>query len=297
MSQEQPSNKITIKVDTQIVMLKQGLYLFRCASDYPEGQQVPTTLQAAPVATGQVDFFPGVGVSRNTLRALGDCVVVRVSRGDGAVMLAKYLVPGHSAANDVQIQIDQVDATGRFVRDSETKRDPSAGGMSSSPSSQLETIDLQGHVERQGDVSAVNGWLGNPQKSARLEGFSVHWYNRPEGVDLAYQCHVEGLGDSPLIKSGGFVGTRQRGAGITQILFSLVGQRAGDYEIQGQVCFTRGGSQQIVAGERFSGPTGREHLSALRLSIARRQRGEATVPRSPSPWDDPSVTQIFRSGY
>lgn len=293
MVQEPSANKIVVKVETQIVMLKQGLYLFRCASDYPEGQQVPATLQVAPVATGQVDFFPGVGVSRNTLRSLGDCVVVRVSRGDGAVMIAKYLVPGQSAADDVQIQIDQVDTTGRFVRGAGARQE--GAGPENRPQSKLETVDLQGHVERQGDTAAVDGWLGNPKQSARVEGFAVHWYNRPEGVDLAYQCRVQGLGDSPVIQSGGFAGTRQRGAGISSIQFSLVGPRASEFEIQGQACFASGGLQRIIGGERLSGPTGNEHLCALRLTIARRQSGEATVPRSPSPWDDPSVTQIFRS--
>lgn len=317
MSLAKSSESVVIKVETQIVTLEPGLYLFRYASDIPEGQQVPATLQAAPVSNGQVDFFPGIGVSRNTLRQLGDCIVVRVSRDQGGILIAKYRVPGQAAAGPIQIQIDLVDTSGRFVR--EVSEAPSAGGRvagagagagagrgspqeSSWPQSDLiwpsqqEQIELRGHLERRGDVAVAEGWLGDPRSSARLEGFSVYWHNRPQDVDLVYRCQVDGLGESPAISSGGFAGTRGRGASIRSVAFALVGQHANNYELRGQAVFAGGQAQPIVSGRRLTGSTGREHLCALLMSVGRKNTGEATVPRSPSPWDDPSVTQVFRAG-
>ncbi len=313
MSPAKSTESVVIKVDTQIVTLEPGLYLFRYASEIPEGQQVPATLQAAPVSNGQVDFFPGIGVSRNTLRRLGDCVVVRVSREDGGVLIAKYRVPGQSASGPVQIQIDLVDTSGRFVRqapeaDAKGIEHPGAGrGFPQEhawPQSeaqwpvqeQQEQIELRGHLERRGDIAVTDGWLGDPRASARLEGFAVYWHNRPEDVDLVYRCQVEGLGESPAINSGGFAGTRRRGAPIKSVAFALVGHRANNYELRGQVVFAGGQAQPIVAGRRLAGPTGREHLCALLIEVGRKRTGEATVPRSPSPWEDPSVTQVFRAG-
>ncbi|NBC47682.1 MAG: hypothetical protein GVY22_06790 [Gammaproteobacteria bacterium] len=309
MSQTKPTSNVTVKVDTQIVSLVPGLYLFRYASDIPEGQQVPATLQAAPVGEGNVDFFPGVNVLGNTLRQLGDCVVVRVARAEAGVLIAKYRVPGHSASGPVQIQVDFVDNSGRFVRSQNSapggvKLPAEQGGgaalssnaSASGPSAGIrrEKIELHGHVERLGDVSAGDGWLGDPGGAQRVEGFAVHWYDQPPEVSLSYRCYVEGLGESPQVASGGFVGTRRRGAAITAVTFGLAGPHAANYDIAGQVRFSNGGLQPVVGGQKLSGPNGTEHLCALRLEIVRREHS-ATEMRAASPWDDPSATQIFRS--
>src|SRR5690606_28432298 len=56
------------------------------------------------------------------------------------------------------------------------------------------SLSFEGHIERRGDVTVRDDWLGNPQGNARIEGFNISWPTKPQGVDLAYSCRVAGLG-------------------------------------------------------------------------------------------------------
>jgi hypothetical protein len=142
-------------------------------------------------------------------------------------------------------------------------------------------------------VSVTDGWLGDPNSQSRIEGFAIEWKNRPQDVDLVYTCRVEGLGQTPAIFSGGYAGTRRKAAPITGVSLALAGPSAADFELSGQVAFAGCPPLIILPGQKLSGPKGSEHLVAMRVSITR--KGEATVSRSASPWDDPRVTQIFKA--
>ncbi|WPL18682.1 hypothetical protein Thiowin_03767 [Thiorhodovibrio winogradskyi] len=302
-------------LETRMVTLTSGLYLFRYATEAPDSDQIPVTVNTTPAGNGIVDFFPGEGVSRNTLRKLGDTLVVRVLRADATVLLAKYRVPGVTEGREAEVQIDRVDTSGRFVRrpkgqDTWGQFGSEPTQVSSQPPRQFPvqtTPDLAqrqprecrleyfGHIQNQGDVQVPGGWLGDPYGQSRLEGFVIEWPNKPENVDLYYACDIKGIGQTPPVSSSQFAGTRQKGAPILSLTMALGGPAANDYQLSGQVAFQGCMPIPLVSGRKLTGPQGTEPLVAINIQVSHRQ-GAATPPRYPSPWDDPSVTQIFRQG-
>lgn len=154
-------------------------------------------------------------------------------------------------------------------------------------------LTLEGHIERRGDVTVDTGWLGNPQGHARLEGFTVHWPNKPEGVDLAYSVRVQGQGKQPAALSGRYAGTRQKAAAITAITFGLVGPKQKQFQLDGQVVFSGAPPQTILNGHEIASPSGLDPLVAISLAIV--PKSEANAPRYQSPWEDPAITKIYKA--
>ncbi|WP_139064070.1 hypothetical protein [Thiorhodospira sibirica] len=298
---------------TRVVLLKPGMYIFRYATKLEDGVFIPVTLQAAPLGKGSVDFFPADGVTKNTLRSLGDCIIVRVKGYDAGVLVAEYHVGSAAQQEQINIYIDRIDTSERLLErntEGQKKTEENKGYQSSAPYPSMEhsqhrfpqvasftpsknDIRLSGHVELQGDVVITNGWLGHPENVTRIEGFSVEWLGRPQDADLIYTCYSKGIGQSPAVASGSFVGTRGKATPITSVSFALAGSRAGDYELSGYACFAGCPPVPVEAGKKLSGLRETEQLTALSIRI-RDKKGEAAMSRSPSPWDDPEVTQIFR---
>src|SRR5690606_23219670 len=151
------------------------------------------------------------GVSRNTLARLGDCVVIRVKGGKGAVLVTEYhRVSQAVGAADlrVDLRVDRIDTSEAIVRKAPAQQPPvlaetviapvaqpapilnrpmapvtspviSARGVV--PAAPGISLTLEGHIERRGDVAVQDSWLGNPDSNARLEGFSINWPNKPQG--------------------------------------------------------------------------------------------------------------------
>jgi hypothetical protein len=149
-------------------------------------------------------------------------------------------------------------------------------------------MSLIGHIERTGDVLARPGeTLGKPGTELRLEGFQVMWPDRPAGVDLAYSVVVEGAGQSPEVKSGQFCGTKNSARRIVGVRLSVVGERAGHYELAGKAHFSGGFVAGLTSGKSVAGPTGMEHLTALELHVS-------PVTKKRGSWDPSSHTKIFK---
>lgn len=305
-----PTSPNSLKLQSRVLPLEAGMYIVRYASDLPAGQEVFITLQQAPLGKGSVDFFPAEGVSRNTLAKLGDCVIVRVKGDVGALLVTEY----HMVVNGVRtinLRVDRIDTSAAIMQETQkpvANAFPPAQPVPVAPRTAQPSLQapangaarlsavplrLEGHIERRGDVSAENGWwLGAPDSAARLEGFTIHWPNKPEGVDLAYSCQVLG-GRQPAAMSGNFIGTRRRAAGITAVTFGLIGPKQKNFQLDGQVVFSGTPPQAILNGQELSGPTGQEHLVAIQVSVS--PKSEAHAPRYTSPWEDPAITQIYRA--
>lgn len=308
-----------LKLNSRVLALETGMYIFRYASRLPEGKEVCITLQQAPLGKGSVDFFPAEGVSRNTLVKLGDCVVIRIKGGTGAVLVTEYHLAEHGVIS-VDLRIDRIDTSEGIMKKAPAQSPPTLIDATAAPAAGIAvptvanipattqtapiSLAFEGHIERRGDVLVKDAWLGNPEGRARIEGFSVSWPAKPQDVDLAYSCRVVGQGKQAAVLSGNFIGTRRKAAAIQAVTFGLIGPQQKSFQLSGQVVFAGCPPQDIVNGQEMSGPTGREHLVALRVNISPRVkdaplatalRAKNEPNRYQSPWEDPAITQVYKA--
>lgn len=276
-----------LEISSSIQVLEPGMYIFRYASKLPEGISICFSLQSTPLGRGVVDFFPAEGVSRNTLASLGDCIVGRVKGGQAGLLITEFRnTPDVSVK--AELRIDRIDTSENLVR-SAVVSDP----VESTP--QNICLHVGGHVQNVGDVPLQEGWLGDPNGFARIEGFCVEWPDRPQGVNLAYQCSVQGIGQLPAVLSGSYTGTRRQAAAINAVIFALIGPEAASYSLSGEAVFAGGHVCRIQDNEELSGSTGSEQLIALRLEVVpsaavyRDSKAGTAASRPQSPWDRPEV--------
>lgn len=316
------SEEIDISLSTRMVVLEPGMYILRLVAGNP-APETCLTLQPSPLGRGAVDFFPAEGVTRNTLSAPGDCIVVRVkgsktallvteihkkgservrlsidsiitgqefSTGDTRSVSVPVGSPAEAAATAAVAQPDALEAFAPVQAPAEPAAAPAAPAANAPVAPA--TITSQGHIERAGDVTVSNAWLGNPAGTHRLEGFALTWEGMPAGVNLAYSCRC-GNGAEPQIgMAGQFVGTRRQAKPITAVAFVLSGPRANEFELSGNVAFAGLPPFAIVPGQELSGPSGAEHLVALQLVIT--PRASQAVPPA-SPWNNAAAARTFRA--
>lgn len=279
-----PTTEKPLSIHSSIATLEVGMYIFRLVTDaLPEAAaRVFLSLNQSPIGKGAVDFFPGEGISRNTLSRPGDCVVVRVKGGSAGVLITEYKPEGETRS--IQLRIDRIEANPKAAEQKPER--PVA------PSAQSVTLKLLGHIERRGDVSVTNDWLGEPSSTARLEGFSIDWADKPKDADLAYLCRTGKDAEPMVAMTGQYAGTRRQAKPITAVAFALTGVDAAHYELSGQAVFAGQAPVTISPDKELSGPSGTEQLVALRIIV---QHKAAQVSPPASPWDDMATTQIFRS--
>jgi len=274
-------NNHSLKVSSRIAVLDVGMYIFRYVSDTSAPKNSSLSLHQAPIGKGAVDFFPASGITRNTLTAPGDCIIVRIKGAQASVLITEYHPEGESAA--IQLRIDQINTS---------PAGPKPGTTQKANAPQPVGLKLHGHIETRGDVVVENGWLGAPNTLLRLEGFSVDWKDQPQDVSLAYLCRSGKNSEPQIALAGQFVGTRRQAKPITSVAFALTGQRAAHYELSGQAVFGGQPPLTVAPDKELTGPNGTEQLVALRLVITPRA---AQVSPPASPWSDTETTQIFRN--
>lgn len=298
------------RVASRVVPLDPGLHIFRYATVVPGDQAVLISLQSSPMGKGQVDFFPGEGVTRNTLVKLGDCVIARVKGAAAGILVTEYRSP--NATTHVDLRLDRIDTTEAIIRQSAPSladtastvvaapqatqpvvamkapvpaaapKSAPAARVANAPSGMASTaiaLQLMAHIQGQGAVeitSLHDDWLGDPTSTQVLEGFNIAWPDMPQGVQLIYTCRIQSLGQMPATRAGNYVGTRGKGLPIHSVSFLLAGPRAGEFELSGQVAFSGHPPQALQPGLALAGPTGREHLVALRPRIVSKTRPNAS---------------------
>nr|WP_019367392.1 hypothetical protein [Pseudomonas luteola] len=276
-------NKTALKVSSRIAMLDVGMYIFRYAlSDTQLSAKSCLSLHHSPIGKGSVDFFPGEGITRNTLTAPGDCVVVRVKGTQASVLITEYIPEGETGT--IQLRIDRIETS---------LPKPSINKPADTPKAPARCqLKLLGHIEARGDVVAEGEWLGEPNTSLRMEGFSIGWQEQPAGLDLAYLCRTGKSSEPQVGLAGQFVGTRRQAKPITTVAFTLSGPKATNYQLSGQVVFAGCPPLSITPGKELSGPNGLEQLVAIQIVIMPKA---AQVSPPASPWNDLATTQIFHS--
>lgn len=133
-------------------------------------------------------------------------------------------------------------------------------------------VHLSGHVEMIGDTQKKRGeWLGKRSGTARIEGFTIQWDDKPDDVELVYGCTVEGLGKAPNSVTGGFVGTRQRAAAIKALWIDLKGEAKDRYQLNYVAAFSRSGALVGRPGKITSGLGVKDHLVGLAVAVVKKE--------------------------
>jgi hypothetical protein len=277
-----------LKITSRVTLLEPGMYIFRYASQPIAERSVCIALQQAPLGKGVIDFFPAEGVSKNMLTKLGDCIIGRVKGGVSTVLITEYYL-ADVEIDPVDLRIDRIDTSAAIMRNFMPATRPPEAVAFSATTPVRANLNLTGHVEALGDVSVANDCLGDEHGVARLEGFSIHWENKPSGVDLAYTSTIAGAGPSQKVLTPGFTGARNKGAALVAVGFGLTGPDRSLYELTGYVVFAGSAPQPIVAEQMLFGPSGSEPLVAIQLSIT--PKNEINALRHKSLREKPAITQ------
>ena len=277
-----------LKITSRITLLEPGMYIFRYASQPIAERSVCIALQQAPLGKGAIDFFPAEGVSKNMLTKLGDCVVGRVKGGVATVLITEYYL-ADVEIDPVDLRIDRIDTSSAIMRNFfPVQPAPEAVGFSKTTPVNA-VLKLTGHLQSAGDITVIDRWLGEESSAQRLEGFSISWVNKPEGVDLAYTSTIAGAGPSQKVMTGSFTGARSKNASLVAVGFGLTGHDREQYYLAGHVVFAGGSRQPIVAEQMLFGPSGTEPLVALQISIT--PKTEINALRHTSLREKPASTQ------
>lgn len=271
-------------ITSKIMFLPAGMHIIRYANGRTDEQSVDfVSLNVSPFCLGNADFFPAETVKNNTLRKIGDCIIVRVKGEQVGILITEY--KNNRNFPPVTLKIDRILTDNLLsAKQQNNLHDEKPEGLD---------IVLSGHIELQGDVSVSNRILGNPSSNQRIEGFRVNVANMPSDLILAYSCRSAGIANPMIATNGEFVGTRQQSKPITAVAFALGGSKANDYELQGEVFFSNNSPQKIIAGQELKGFNGCEHLVALYLKIFPKLNTQSNIKSSASIWENASKTQIF----
>ena len=127
-----------------------------------------------------------------------------------------------------------------------------------------------GHVAGIGDVIVgANEWIAGPNTPSRIEGISIEWLDKPNGLELTYAVKTASQATPPkLVHLGTFAGTRGRALAVTGMVIEMTGAKAASCQLIAEALFLsapllRATGQRLV----LSGPSGRETLVGFPLSI------------------------------
>jgi hypothetical protein len=249
------------------------MYLLR----HPGGVLAPITISRAPgkeTGPGSVQRLGTPGTDDEVLRSAADCIAIVVTGAPVDLLISAFLE--HPGDVVPQLRVDRVSLeeprqpaprqAAPAVQPAVAPPPVATPAEASKPIRiRAHGISLIGHLGGQGDVVAAEGELLGDADSGKLEGFQAMWPDRPQGVDLAYRIGVEGGTPSAIVQTGKFVGTRGKGSRITEVGFALVGPKATGFRLEGDAHFSGGFSVPVASGVTLSGPSGMEHLTALRL--------------------------------
>ncbi|WP_336488162.1 hypothetical protein [Methylobacterium nigriterrae] len=260
------------QASVRAMQIGRGMFTLRYAATALPGVPLRVLVAPDPDEADQVEMLFSPGAAGGVLRQPGDLCVLS-AQSEATILITTLGEQGKNLgrADAVRLELNRLDQAAPQPRASAPLPALSAPvPQSASASERLIPLRIAGHIERQGDVFVSAGeWLGDPNGSARLEGFSLQWPRRPGDVDVAYGCAVGGLGRMPDVVAGEFVGTRGQGRGINGISLNLIGDAADAYALIVEAAFSDGTYfGPALAPVDLMGPTGREHLVALRLQLS-----------------------------
>jgi hypothetical protein len=252
---ERPKQRRMIDID-------RGLFLIRYAAADDEAKPPRVAISSEPASDKNLNLVLHPDHREAVLWQPGACLVVRATTPGKLLIEVTPAQGGGSVAATVRVErITQ----GEVLSDDFRTRDPF-------PSSyDLSHLRLLGHVASIGDVVVnSNEWLAGPSAPSRIEGISIEWPAKPDDVDIRYSVKTARPQtiSGRLMDVGSFAGTRGKAMPVVGVMLELSGTGARNLQFNVEAIFL-GSPAVCLAGSRIvmSGPTGREPLVGLRVSL------------------------------
>ncbi|MEO0379409.1 MAG: hypothetical protein AAF252_04015 [Pseudomonadota bacterium] len=260
----------------RLLKMEPGFYVLRYMCDVDDGPIAAIERDPA----GQSGHFDVIGQTRGAqvvLSAQSPMALIYVQGDEATIPLTLFKHAGQSEAK-VHFNVERLNNV--------IPSHAAAAGAS--------LVHLSGHVENIGDTEHAPGaWLGRQGGFERIEGFAVHWPDRPISVDLTYGCTVAGLGETPAALSGGFVGTRRRAGAITALWMDIQGSDAQAYNVSYRAYFSKSGLLEGAPGKTTSGVDDQDILVGLSVTVTQVQ-GKMPDP-GPGPAPSPASSKGKRT--
>jgi hypothetical protein len=134
-----------------------------------------------------------------------------------------------------------------------------------------DAFKLLGHVAGMGDVIVgANAWIAGPAAPSRIEGLALEWPDKPADLNIRYAVQLANAqaGSARMVPLGAFAGTRGRALPLTGIVLEMDGNT--ELQFSAEAIFLSAPTLRAI-GRRvvLSGPTGREPLVGLRVTVER----------------------------
>lgn len=266
----------------RLLKLQPGYYALRYSCESPNGPIA--TIGYAPTSDEGSLHVIGTRRGGQVVLSPSSSMALVFVEGDAVTALLSLFFPEGAADAPVRFDVEKLSDA---LPSAEGARE--IGGPKS-------LARLSGHVEMIGDVECAEGdWLGQKGGHARLEGFAIHWPDRPLTVDIRYGCTIAGLGTSPASLSGGFVGARKKMAKITSLWMELAGPDANDYKLSFSANFSKSATMKGRQGEAMSGLNELDWLTGLHVSVISKVSDARTTERYSRPTDHKREFKTFKS--
>jgi hypothetical protein len=256
MDREQDAGRL------KVVDLDRGLFHIQYQSADDEALPPKVVISPAPDHERKVELLLHPDADQGTLWQPGSSLVVRTSSPAKLHVQVLPQRPNGSKAASVKFEpLTQGNA-------------PSANRTASwdfeTEPANVSGLRVLGHVAGIGDVVVgPNEWIAGPATPSRVEGIALEWPEKPEGLELRYAVKTAGqAGPTKMVELAGFAGTRGRALPLTGVVLELSGGAALNCQFLAEALFLSSPILRAI-GQRvvLSGPTGREPLVGLRVSI------------------------------
>ena len=236
-----------------------GLYVLRYASAGADNDFPIVGVRPSANSDAGISLLPAPGRKGFDLASPGDCILVRAERPGALEVTVSAATKQGSLEAEVRLE---------RITSRPTEREAWNSG-----SERIATPDVRilSHVAKRGDAVCEQGeWIGGADHPACIEGIEVQWSNKPADVELHYTVTVDPQARRRLQEkvAGEYAGTRGKTMPLVGLTLALSGSRARDYELRADALFQ---GSAVLAKEgaeiALSGPTGREPLVGLRLTI------------------------------
>jgi hypothetical protein len=252
----------------QTVKVGRGLFLVRYSS--ADDEKRPPKVTVSCNQDSDLEFHLHPGHQEPVLWQPGSCLVVETMVPTTFDVEVSPAGDGDSSAATVKIETltqGKSPASGTQSQDQNT-------GPAKHRASSVDNVDglrVLGHLAGRGDVWVeANEWLGGPTAPSRIEGIAIEWPDKPSDLDLRYALKSAKLqpNSGRTTGLGSFAGTRGKSMPVVSIMVELTGAQAANFQLSAEAIFL-GAPAKRFTGKRIvaSGPTGREPLVGLRLSL------------------------------